>query len=136
MLRPELRRQAREVVFVVILNLAVWAKRILVVATVLDLAIFTVHDERNTVFDGHVQGKIRLSVDERLERIAQMSEREIRQPAGHLAIGRAEHVVETRTDERIQIATADFGRPQWRPRYREWIHAVTVFELMRNEAAV
>ena len=80
---------------VVILDIPVGPKGVFHVAAVLDLAILAVHDQRHAVFDGHVQREIGLSVDERLERIAEMSERKVGQLPRDLAVRRAQNIIES-----------------------------------------
>ena len=133
---PELGRHAREIVLVVVLDFTRRAERVLHVAAVLNLAVFAVHDQRDIVLDGHVQRVVRLAVNEGLERVAQVLRRQPRQLARDLAVRRAKHVVEARLDEGIEIAPADLGRLQRRPGHGQRVHAVLVFQLVGDKAAV
>ena len=101
MLDPELRGQAREVVLVVILDVAVGAERVLHVAAVLDFAVLAVHDQRHVVLHRHVQREVRLPVDERLERVTQVLRGQASELARDLPVGRAQNVVEAGLDERV-----------------------------------
>ena len=65
-----------------------------------------------------------------------MSERQIRQLPRDLAVRRAENIVKSGRDERIEVAAADGRRLERRPRHRERMHAILVLQLMRDEAAV
>ncbi len=121
---------------VVILDIAIRPKSILHIAAVLDLAILAIHDQRYAVLDGHVQWEIGLPIDERLERIAEVRERQVRQLPRDLAVRRAQNVVETGCNECVEVPAANGRGLEGRPSHGERIHAVFVFQLMSDEAAV
>ena len=59
-----------------------------------------------------------------------------RQLPRDLAVGGAEDVVESGGDECIEVAAADGRGLEGCPSHGEWIHAVFVFQLMGDKAAV
>ena len=73
-----------------ILDFSRRTKGVLHVPSVLDLAIFAIHDERNPMVNRHFHWKVRLAIDERLKRISQMQECELGQQAGNFAIRRTQ----------------------------------------------
>ena len=59
---------------VMVLYVACRTEGVFLVTTILDLAVFSVHDELDVVLNRHVEGEVGLAVDEGLERITQMFE--------------------------------------------------------------
>src|SRR5689334_9725273 len=80
------------------------------VTAIFHFAIFTIHDELHLVLQGGAQREIGLAVNESLERIAHMLERQAREFAVHLAAGTAQHVIKSAdADEIFEVLPADLG---------------------------
>src|SRR6266851_733197 len=109
MLDPELWRQPREIMVVMIRDLASGNEGILHVPPIFDLSIFSVHDQLHTVLNRHLHGVVRLSVNEGLERISQVQKRKLGQQPGYFRTRRRQHMIKSSGDKIVQVRASDGG---------------------------
>jgi hypothetical protein len=98
--------------------------------------VLAVEDERNLVQQRHFRRQRFLAEDERLERVEQVLDREPGEEPVDAAVRRAQEVVESGVDPRLEVLPAPLGVDVRRPRHRERMHAVLVLQHVRGVEAV
>ena len=95
---------------VMVLYFARRSKGVFHVPPILNFAVLAIHDQRDAMMNCHFHREIGLSINERLERVAQMQKRQLGKQSGDFAIWRPQNIVEAGLNKIVQILAPDFGR--------------------------